>query len=149
MPLNKTRLTYLWLLPLNFASLCPSFSLFFFLPFCFILFYIIFIFPSLFSSSIVYVDSFRSFVPSILQFLSLRIYVSIRVGVCTCPSSLLRDCPRSRRNEHPFWDLSRPRRGYFTLSRGLGMNSNSFRVLVSLCSRCFEEEDRFFPWRTR
>lgn len=26
MPLNKTRLTYLWLLPLNFASLCPSFS---------------------------------------------------------------------------------------------------------------------------
>lgn len=128
---------------------CPSFSLFFFLPFCFILFYIIFIFPSLFSSSTVYVDSFRFFVPSILQFLSLRIYVSIRVGVCTCPSSLLRDCPRSRRNEHPFWDLSRPRRGYFTLSRGLGMNSNSFRVLVSLCSRCFEEEDRFFPWRTR
>lgn len=136
MPLNKTRLTYLWLLPLNFASLCPSFSF-------------LFSFPSLFLSSIVHVDSFHFFVPSISQSLSLRIYVSIRVGVCTCPSSLLRDCPRSRRNEHPFWDLSRPRRGYFTLPRGLGMNSNSFRVLVSLCSRCFEEEDRFFPWRTR
>ena len=49
----------------------------------------------------------------------------------------------------PFGTFLDPRRGYFTLPRGLGMNSNSFRVLVSLCSRCFEEEDRFFPWRTR
>lgn len=145
MPLNKTRLTYLWLLLLNFTSHCPSFFLFFL-----VLFY--FIFLSFVISSIVYVDSFRFFVPSISFHLTVPFFAYlriVRVGVCTCPSSLLRDCPRSRRNEHPFWDLSRPRRGYFTLPRGPGMNSNSFRVLVSLCSRCFEEEDRFSPWRTR
>lgn len=76
MPLNKTRLTYLWLLLLNFASHCPSFFLFFsrFILFYFILFFS----PSLFRrlyTSILSVSLFPPFL-SILQFLSLRIYVS-------------------------------------------------------------------------
>lgn len=49
---------------------------------------------------------------------------------------------RSRGNEHPFWDSHGFRQGYFTPSTTNGMNSNSFRVSVSLCGRCFKEEDR-------
>ena len=74
MPLNKTRLTYLWLLPLNFGSLCPSSR--FSLPF--------FVLPPLFSSlislsfSVAFSSlSFSFFFPSFVLVRFLPFYSSV------------------------------------------------------------------------
>lgn len=144
MPLNKTRLTYLWLLPLNFASLSPSFSLFFppLLSFCFILFHLFTLLVNLVDSSSIFL--------SILRFLSLRIYVSyVSVFVhvhLRCYATVLVHGGTSI----PFGTFLGHVEVILLYHADRGMNSNSFRVLVSLCSRCFEEEDRFsLPWRGR
>lgn len=79
MPLNKTRLTYLWLLPLNFAPPpCPSSRPFlpsFFSPF--------FAFSSffLFVDFLYFLSLFLPSFPSILQSFSLDVFTIVRVGV--------------------------------------------------------------------
>lgn len=147
MPLNKTRLTYLWLLPLNFTppplSIEPTFS-----PFVLSSFFCIFFFLSLrwFPLLSIAFPSFVSFHFTVF-FLRCIYHRTCRCCSYVClHSTRLKPRPvlvqRSRGNEHPFWDSHGFRQGYFTPSTTNGMNSNSFRVSVSLCGRCFKEEDR-------